>query len=56
MTLTDIDNAMKKMKRGKGDGYDGLTNDYLISGTNTIFYNSLSYSWKFFYVNHGSNT
>ena len=28
MTLSDIDNAMKKMKRGKGDGYDDLTADY----------------------------
>ena len=36
ITLSDIDNAMKKMKRGKGDGYDGLTPDYLINGT--LFY------------------
>ena len=26
------------MKRGKGDGYDGLTSDYLINGTETLFY------------------
>ena len=26
------------MKRGKGDGYDGLTSDYLINGTETRFY------------------
>ena len=38
ITLSDIDNAMKKMKRGKGDGYDGLTSDYLIKGTETLFY------------------
>ena len=37
-TLSDIDNAMKKMKRGKGDGYDGLTSDYLINGIETLFY------------------
>ena len=29
---------MKKMKRGKGDGYDGFTSDYLINGTETLFY------------------
>ena len=38
ITLSDIDNAMKKMKRGKGDGYDGLTSDFLINGTETLFY------------------
>ena len=53
ITLSDIDNAIKQMKRGKGDGYDGLTSDYLINGTETLFYyicfifmyaNSLLYS------------
>ena len=31
ITLSDIDNAIKK--NGKGDGYDGLTSEYLINGT-----------------------
>ena len=26
------------MKRGNGDDYDGLTSDYLINGTKTLFY------------------
>ena len=26
------------MKRGKSDDYDGLTSDYLINGTGTLFY------------------
>ena len=29
---------MKKIKRGKGDGYDGLTSDYLINGTKKLLY------------------
>ena len=33
ITLSDIDNAVKKMRRGTGDGYDGITSDYLINGT-----------------------
>ena len=36
--LSDIDNAMRKMKGTEGDGYDGLISDYLINCTETLLY------------------
>ena len=33
ITESDIGDAVCKLKSGKGDGYDGLTSDYLINGT-----------------------
>ena len=38
ITESDIGNAIRKLKSGKGDGYDGLTSDYLINGTPLLFY------------------
>ena len=36
ITESDIGDAIHKLKSGKGDGYDGLTSDYLINGTPLI--------------------
>ena len=30
---SSVDDAIKKLKIGKSDGYDGLTSDYIINGT-----------------------
>ena len=30
---SNIKDAINKLKRGKNDGYDGLTSDYIINGT-----------------------
>ena len=38
ITESDIGDAIRKLKSGKGDGYDGLTSDYLINGTQLLFY------------------
>ena len=37
ITESDIGDAILKLKSGKGDGYDGLTSDYLINGTQLLF-------------------
>ena len=29
---SSVDDAIKKLKIGKNDGYDGLTSDYIING------------------------
>ena len=40
-----VDDAIKKLKIGKSDGYDGLTSDYIINGTPLlIHYLSLLFS------------
>ena len=31
--IAAVDDAIKKLKIGKSDGYDGLTSDYIINGT-----------------------
>ena len=30
---SSVDDAIKKLKTGKSDSYDGLTSDYIINGT-----------------------
>ena len=39
---SSVDDAIKKLKIGKSDGYDGLTSDYIINGTP---YRYLSYKY-----------
>ena len=34
---SNITYAIGKLKRGKSDGYDGLSSDYIINGTPTLF-------------------
>ena len=34
----NIKDAINKLKRGKNDGYDGLTSDYFINGTPLLFH------------------
>ena len=35
---SNIKDVINKLKRGKNDGYDGLTSDYLINGTPLLFH------------------
>ena len=35
---SNIKDAINKLKRGKNDGYDGLTSDYIINGTPLLFH------------------
>ena len=37
ITIANVINAIKNMKRGKSDGFDGLTSDYIINGSPTLF-------------------
>ena len=36
---SSVDHAIKKLKIGKSDGYDGLTSDYIINGTPLLTHN-----------------
>ena len=38
LTESDLGDAIRKLKSDKGDGYDGLTSDYLINDTQLLFY------------------
>ena len=64
---SSVDDAIKKLKIGKSDGYDGLTLDYIINGTPllinslfiaVIFSNvvTLLHSYKFLCFYNDSNT
>ena len=33
---SSVDDAIKKLKLGKSDGYDGLTSDYINNGTSLL--------------------
>ena len=35
---SNIKDAINKLKRGKHDGYDSLTSDYIINGTTLLFH------------------
>ena len=42
---SSVDDAIKKLKLGKSDGYDGLTSDYINNGTSLLtHYLSLLFS------------
>ena len=62
---SNIKDAINKLKKGKNDGYDGLTSDYIINGIQLLFhYLSILFSLmlshcyppsSFLYFYNGSN-
>ena len=38
MYETNVVGALKQMKKGKSDGYDGLTSDYLLNCTSLLYH------------------